>query len=150
VFRSIVYNKAAMVLHMLRRIIGDEAFFRGVRDFYAEWKYRKAGSDDLLAAMEKAGGRDLSRFFDAWVFGAGIPQAKFSYRVEGSRAIFRIDQSGLPIEFPVSIKLTYRSGEEQTLVMIARDKVTEQTLELAGVLRSAKANEDHGTLAEIR
>jgi hypothetical protein len=150
VFRSIVYNKAAMVLHMLRRIIGDEAFFRGVRDFYAEWKYRKAGSDDLLAAMEKAGGRDLSRFFDAWVFGAGIPQAKFSYRVEGSRAIFRIDQSGLPIEFPVSIKLTYRSGEEQTLVMIARDKVTEQTLELTGALRSAKANEDHGTLAEIR
>jgi aminopeptidase N len=100
--------------------------------------------------MEKAGGRDLSRFFDAWVFGVNIPEAKFSYRVEGSRATFRIDQAEVPIEFPVSIRLTYQSGEEQTIIMIAREKITEQTLELSGALKSVKANEDHGTLAEIR
>ena len=150
VFRSIVYNKSAMVLHMLRRLIGDDAFFDGVRHFYSELKYRKAGTDDLIAAMEKASERDLSTFFDAWIFGAALPEAKFSYRVVGNTAVLRLEQSGLPIEFPMSVRLTYRSGREQTIVMTARDKVSEHTVELVERLRSADANFDHGSLVILR
>src|SRR5258705_3059675 len=47
IFRAIIYNKGASVLHMLRRFIGDEAFFNGLRRFYGEQKFRKAGTDDL-------------------------------------------------------------------------------------------------------
>ena len=61
VFRALVYNKGAMVLHMLRRLVGDEAFFAGLRQFYATWQFRKAGTDDFRVAMEKASGRDLTR-----------------------------------------------------------------------------------------
>jgi len=43
IFRALVYNKGAAVLHMLRRLIGDEAFFKGIRRFYADAKFRKAG-----------------------------------------------------------------------------------------------------------
>ena len=43
VFRALVYNKGAMVLHMLRRLMGDEAFFAGLRDFYATWRYTQGG-----------------------------------------------------------------------------------------------------------
>ena len=49
VFRALVYNKGAMVLHMLRRLVGDEAFFTGVRRFYGEWRFAKAGTDDFRA-----------------------------------------------------------------------------------------------------
>lgn len=150
VFRSIIYNKSAMVLHMLRRLIGDTAFFAGVRSFYSNSKYKKAGTDDLLAAMEQASGRDLSTFFDAWIFGAAIPEAKFTYEVEGRTAILRLEQSGPPIEFPVSVRLTYRSGREQTIVMTARDKVSLHTVELVESLRSASANFDHGSLVNLR
>ena len=150
IFRSVIYNKAAMVLHMLRRMIGDEAFFTGVRTFFAEWKYRKAGTDDLLAIMEKASGRDLSAFFDAWIFGATVPDAKFTYRVEGSKVLLRLEQSGNPIQFPVSVKLTYRSGREHTIVMIARDAVTVQTVDLLEPLRSVDINDDNGSLVNIR
>ena len=38
-----------MVLHMLRRLVGDEMFFAGLRQFYATWKFRKAGTDDFRA-----------------------------------------------------------------------------------------------------
>ena len=72
-FRALVYNKGAMVLHMLRRLVGDEAFFAGLREFYATWRYKKAGTDDFRVAMEKAGGRPLQRFFDRWIFGSDIP-----------------------------------------------------------------------------
>src|SRR5206468_2080855 len=42
IFRALVYNKSAVVLHMLRRLVGDEAFFNGVRRFYFEHRFRKA------------------------------------------------------------------------------------------------------------
>jgi hypothetical protein len=150
VFRSVIYNKAAMVLHMLRRLIGDEAFFRGVRTFFAEWKYRKAGTGDLIAVMEKASGRDLSSFFDAWIFGVTLPTAKFSHRVEGSKIVLRLEQLGNPMEFPVTVRLTYRSGREHSVVLIARETVTEQTVELLEPLRSVAINADYGSLVDIR
>ena len=150
VFRSVAYNKAAMVLHMLRSLIGDQAFFIGVRAFFQERKFRKAGTDDLLAVMEKASGQDLSAFFDAWIFGARIPQARFSYRVEKDRAVLRLEQEGLAMVFPVHVRLRYRSGREETLVMVAKGSVSEHVVPLTEPLRSAHVNEDHGSLAEIR
>ena len=73
VFRSLVYNKSAIVLHMLRRLVGDDQFFFGVRRFYAEWRFKKAGTDDFRVAMEAATGRDLGPFFEAWIFGVDDP-----------------------------------------------------------------------------
>src|SRR6185369_8542557 len=57
VFRALVYNKSAAVLHMLRRLVGDEAFFTGVRRFYRTMRFKKAGTEDFRAAMEAAYGR---------------------------------------------------------------------------------------------
>ena len=55
VFRALVYNKAAMVLHMLRRLVGDDAFFRGSpRASTRPWKFKKAGTDDFRRAMEQS------------------------------------------------------------------------------------------------
>ena len=86
VFRALVYNKGAAVLHMLRRLIGDEAFFSGLRQFYASNRFKKAGTDDLRQAMEAASGRDLERFFERWIYDNGIPRLRFSSAVEGPGA----------------------------------------------------------------
>ncbi|HEX8028949.1 MAG TPA: M1 family aminopeptidase, partial [Vicinamibacterales bacterium] len=83
VFRALVYNKGAGVLHMLRRLIGDEPFFRGLKSFYAENRFKKAGTDDFRQAMEAASSRDLNRFFDRWIYDNGIPRVRYSTAVEG-------------------------------------------------------------------
>ncbi len=150
IFRSLVYNKAAMVLHMLRRLVGDEAFFSGVRSFFADWKYKKAGTEDLITSMENASGRDLSRFFDHWVFGAALPEVTFSYRIEGPKLLLRLEQSGEPMEFPVGIRLTYRSGRQESVTLIAVEKMTEMVVDLIEPLKSATANADHGSLVGVR
>jgi hypothetical protein len=80
VFRALIYNKSAAVLHMLRRLVGDEAFFRGVRRFYRESRFRKAGSEDFRLAMERESGRSLERFFERWIYGGTLPKVKFSHR----------------------------------------------------------------------
>ena len=81
-FRAFVYNKGAAVLHMLRRLVGDDAFFRGLRRFYRESRFRKVGTDDLRQAMETESGRPLERFFERWVYNAALPKITFSYRIE--------------------------------------------------------------------
>ena len=55
----------------------------GIRTFYAEWQFRKAGTDDLRVAMEKASGQDLSAFFDAWIFRTDIPQLQVRHTRAG-------------------------------------------------------------------
>ena len=150
VFRSVLYNKSAMVLHMLRLMIGDEPFFRGVRSFFQTWKYRKAGTGDLIAAMEAASGRDLSAFFDDWIFGAGVAEGRFSYGTHGSMLALRLVQDGTPMEFPVSVRLTFQSGREETIVFVARDRVSQLTMKLDEPVRSVEANGDHGSLVTLR
>ena len=95
VFRALVYNKSAVVLHMLRRLVGDDAFFFGLRRFYAEWRFKKAGTDDFRAAMEASSGRDLGAFFETWIYGAAVPRLAFSYRSPDAKSVaIKFEQIG--------------------------------------------------------
>jgi hypothetical protein len=149
VFRSILYNKAAMVLHMLRRHVGDETFFAGVRRFYTEWRFRKAGTDDFRAAMEAAGAQNLTPFFEAWIYGTSIPELRFSYIVEGSNAILRFEHLGEVLPVPVTVTVTYASGEREEIVVQVPERSIERTITLKGPIREIDANRDNGTLAEF-
>jgi hypothetical protein len=149
IFRALVYNKSAMVLHMLRRLVGDDAFFAGIRAFYAEWKFRKAGTDDFQRAMEKAAGRDLQRFFAAWIFGSQIPHVKFSYHVAGTDATVRFEQRADPVDVPITVAVTYASGMTENFLVVLSDKHTERILALKGPVRRITANADNAALAII-
>jgi len=93
IFRALVYNKGALVLHMLRRLVGDEAFFRGLRRFYQESRFKKVGTDDVRKAFETESGQSLERFFERWILQAGIPQVSVSYAIEDADTTAR---PGLP------------------------------------------------------
>ena len=85
IMRALVYDKGAIVLHMLRRLVGDDVFFRGLQRFYRASRFRSAGTVDFQAAMEAEAGRPLDRFFDRWIYGSTLPRLNFSYRVDGER-----------------------------------------------------------------
>ncbi|HYO90623.1 MAG TPA: M1 family aminopeptidase, partial [Pyrinomonadaceae bacterium] len=68
------YQKGAWVLHMLRGILGDTVFMRGIRAYYNTHKEGNATTEDLREAMEKASGLDLKEFFKRWVYGSGHPR----------------------------------------------------------------------------
>jgi len=149
-FRALVYNKGAMVLHMLRRLVGDEAFFRGLRDFYATWRYKKAGTDDFRAAMEHAGGRPLTRFFEGWIYGSGIPTLRFGSAVSGSELKVRFEQKGSEIyDIPVTVTISYADGTSTDVVVAVTDRTVERTIPLKGAVRGVDVNRDGASLAEI-
>jgi len=152
VFRAIVYNKGAMVLHMLRRLVGDEAFFKGLREFYATWRFKKAGTGDFRAAMEHASGRPLERFFERWIFGSVIPTVAFTSQVQrgGEQLSVRFEQRQADIfDIPITVTLSYADGTIEDVVVTLDDKVTERTIPLKGALRSVDVNRDSASLAEI-
>jgi Peptidase family M1 domain len=149
VFRAVVYNKGAMVLHMLRRLVGDRPFYDGIRSFYAEWRFKKAGSDDFRQAMEKATGRDLGRFFETWVYGSAIPRVKFGYQLTSDGARLRFEQRGEPIDIPVMVTIGYLSGESEDVLVTLDGAVTERTIALKAPIRSITPNADDGALVEI-
>ena len=85
---AVGYGKAAMVFVMLQDEIGEDAFARGIRLFWARERFRIAGWDALRAAFEEASGRSLHGFFRQWLELAGGPAP----RIERARLIEQAGQ----------------------------------------------------------
>jgi hypothetical protein len=153
VFRAVVYNKAAGVLHMLRRLVGDEAFFSGVRRFYTELRFKKAGTEDFREAMETETGRSLDRFFEKWIYGSALPRLKVSYRIDTAgrepKAIVHVEQIGDVFDLPLTVTLEYADKRTVDVVVPVSEPVVDHPIALTGTLRSVEFNRDEGTLAEI-
>jgi hypothetical protein len=147
VFRALVYNKGAAVLHMLRRLIGDEAFFSGIRRYYAERRYKKAGTDDLRKAMEAASGRDLSRFFARWIFDVEIPRLRYYSSVSGQEVLVRIEQTGSIFDLPVTVTIQYADGRTVDEVVFITSARVEARLPVTGTVRGIELNQDNAALA---
>jgi hypothetical protein len=146
VFRALVYNKGAAVLHMLRRLLGDEAFFAGLRRFYAEFRYRKAGTDDLRLALEAASGRDLTRFFSRWVLDSALPRVRLTTVVKGDTVDVSYEQAGDVFDLPVTITLSYADGTSDDHVVPITDASGLVTLKARGPVRSVDVNRDDAAL----
>jgi hypothetical protein len=149
IFRALVYNKGAAVLHMLRRLSGDDAFFRGLRRFYRESRFRKVGTEDLRLSMERETGLSLERFFQQWIYGSGIPRVKVGYRVEGTDVVLRIEQIGEVFDVPVTVSLQYSDRKPVDVLVPVTEQIVERRVPLTGVLRGIEISRDDGMLAEI-
>jgi hypothetical protein len=149
VFRALVYNKSAAVLHMLRRLVGDDEFFRGLRRFYRESRFRKVGTSDLRAAMEKETGKSLERFFQQWIYGSTIPRVKVGYRLEGPDVVLRVEQIGEVFDVPVTVTLQYSDRKPVDVLIPVTAQAVERRVPLAGALRGVEISKDDGMVAEI-
>jgi aminopeptidase N len=73
------YNKGGLVLHMLRDLVGDEAFFASLQSYLKEHAFKAAEVDDLRQSFEDVTGRDLQWFFDQWYLSKGHPVIDISH-----------------------------------------------------------------------
>ena len=146
VFRALVYNKGAAVLHMLRRLIGDEAFMKGLRTFYAEHRYKKAGTDDLRRAMEAASGRSLERYFDRWVLDAELPRVRLTTTIKADAVEIGYEQLGEVFDLPVTFTLQYADGTSEDVVVPLTDASGTAVLPARGPVRGVDVNRDDAAL----
>ncbi len=82
-FDRMVYDKGAWVLHMLRREMGDSTFFKILKEYYQTYKYKNASTADFENICEKISGKNLTNFFEQWVYkGKGIPELSYDWGVD--------------------------------------------------------------------
>lgn len=72
--RAIGYGKGAMLFHMVRREIGDDAFFGALRQVFREFRFKAASWDDFALAFSRASGRDMVSFMNPWLERTGGPR----------------------------------------------------------------------------
>ena len=150
VFRALVYNKGAAVLHMLRRLLGDETFFRGLRLFYEDRRYQKAGTEDLERAMETASGRVLDRFFERWIYDAEIPRVTYRSTIGENNVTVEFEQTGSAIfDLPVTVRVVLANGRVQDVMVPLTDRQVVRSITTDGPAREVQVNRDFAALAEF-
>lgn len=122
-FSITVYYKGAWVLHMLRHILGDASFFDMLRSYHQSNQFGNVNTPVFQAAAESAWGRDLSWFFDEWVYSStDRPTYQWGWTAadtgSGWVVHLRIDQtqSGTIYRMPLDVRVSNLSGDTTTVV----------------------------------
>jgi aminopeptidase N len=126
---QLTYIKGAIVLHMLRNILGDEEFFHALSYFLHKHEFANVISSDFKIAIEEAVGKNLDWFFDDWVYGGGYPIFEVSSRfLKGRRLLdFSVSQVQPIIKgqdlftLPVEVTIVTSKGEKKETVWV-KDK----------------------------
>jgi len=70
---AIVYGKGARLMKMLRAFVGEDAFRRGLHDYFKKLAYSNTSGEDLWNCLSKASGKDVASFMNAWITRPGYP-----------------------------------------------------------------------------
>jgi len=129
-FDSHTYAKGGRVLHMLRKFLGDEVFFEGLRLYVRKNALSSVEVHQLRLALEEVSGKDLNWFFNQWFLSSGHPELKVSWDYsQPDNILLTLEQlqdvARVPI-FKIPFKVSiYKDGEriEQSYTM---DQATQQ------------------------
>ena len=130
------FNKAAWVLHMLRHVMGDKAFFAALRDYALKNRGGLVDTRTWIATCEQQYGRSLGWFFREWLYGQGRPALRLSWHNRSGRAAsldvaIRQRQKGKVFQMPIDLELITSGGSEVRTVWI-RDRMQRFALPTRG------------------
>jgi aminopeptidase N len=116
---SLSYAKASWVVHMLRHVVGDSAFFNGLQEFGNRYRFKSAVTEQFQTVMEEVSGKDLESFFQRWIYGELYPIYEVVYSQSDNNLLIQIIQiQGSDIFImPIDIKATYIDESESTWVV---------------------------------
>jgi len=123
-FQSLVTDKGAMILHMLRWIVGENKYLKIMREFSAKYAGKAASTDDFRALAEAAYGDKLTWFFTQWMDSTSAPEFKTKYTVyrlgnnKGFRVVGQIDQDLDLFRMPVELRIDTDGKTEQKRIEV--------------------------------
>jgi aminopeptidase N len=115
-FDAVSYNKGGRILHMLRNIVGDDAFFKSLTVYLNTNKYKTGEAAQLRLAFEEVTGRDLNWFWNQWYYGSGHPKLKISYGFDSTKGVSQVyieqtQKSGKAFQLPIAVDV-YQNGKK--------------------------------------
>jgi len=125
VYPSVVYYKGAWVIHMLRRVVGEDNFWVGLAEYRNRYQYGSATTEDFQHAFEDVTGDSLGWFFQQWVYQPGYPHYAYGWcqaLIAGGNVInLYIDQiqtNGPLFKKPVEVSWSSVSKDSSFVVMV--------------------------------
>ena len=116
------YSKGALVLHMLRNLLGDQDFFDGIRRYYQLYRDKTALTHDFQVTMELQSEMKLAWFFDQWIFRSGHPELdvtwSWSEQSQEVVVVVKQTQSQAPFRFPLTLAFINQETEIRSHVDI--------------------------------
>src|SRR5580658_4318598 len=127
-FQSLVTDKGAMILHMLRWVVGEKDYLKIMRDFATKYAGKSASSDDFRELSEQVSGEKLTWFYSQWMDSTSAPEFKAKYTVyrlgnnKGFRIVGAITQDLDLFRMPVDLKVdTDGRTEEKRIDVVGTD-----------------------------
>ncbi len=117
------YSKGGIVLHMLRGVLGDSVFFRGLKKYATDprFKYGNTVTEDFQSVMENESGQDLDYFFKEWIYGVNYPIYKCNWNYsEIGDGLYKVkfavnqNQNSNPAFFTMPINVVIRTSVTDT------------------------------------
>jgi aminopeptidase N len=137
IWHAIVYDKGAWIVHMLRRILGEAAFFQLLLDYRAAYEFDNVTTEEFIAVAETAYGGDLSWYFEPWLYHEGRPDYEYWWHAQGGPApqpytvhlaVEQVQSASQPVyTMPIDVRIITTSGSETYTVW---DSLRTQTFEL--------------------
>jgi aminopeptidase N len=116
-FSETTFQKGAWVLHMLRHVMGDEAFFKSLKSYVKAYSYKNASTEDFRAVCEKEFGRSLDWFFKEWVYGINRPAYEYKWQATSSSSrtvvnltINQVQTNAGVFEMPIDVFIKTDAG----------------------------------------
>ena len=140
VTKTIGYDKGAMVFHMLRRQVGDEAFWGALRDLYRDRLFKTTSWTDIQKAFEARSRQSLQNFFDQWVNHKGAPRFYLdAVRAKRTGSIWNIEgrivQESPLFSFDLDLRLETIDQTDSRTIRISNKKNPFQITSKARPLR---------------
>jgi len=126
VFQTIIYDKGAYTLHMLRHVLGDSVFFESIEEYASDinYQYGLATTEDLRQVCEDISGLDLTSFFDQWIYDEYYPKYTYDFIQDSNfNTVLGILQTQENngwrevFEMPIDIKFEFSDGTDTTVVV---------------------------------
>lgn len=130
-FDQVVYTKAAWVLHTLRGVVGDSAFFQWLRAYRSRFAGKSAITNELKEVADSVFGGDMSWFFNQWIYGRGWPQyaSLFTWSADTLTLTIRQQQDASWQTFTMPIRIRAYHGDMHTDFLVW-DSLRVQTFHL--------------------
>ncbi len=156
-YGSTVYERGAMVVSMLRTLLGDNLFYQACRNYLNDpaLAYKSATTDDLRIHFQNVlGGKDLKPFFDSYVINGGYPTYSINWGRNGTQLIVQVasqtktspPSAGFYYKTPVALRVQGSLAGQDTVIVIYDENGTLSNAG-AGILKSVTGNTISTTLS---
>jgi peptidase M1-like protein len=162
-YQTIIYDKGAWVLHMLRnlmldlRTMNEDAFRATMQDFYQRYRGGRASTRDFQRVVEEHMGMSMEWFFDEWVNGSAIPTYILSWKAEPADSgrytlHLRVRQEDAPDSFimPVPLEMVFADSSRARVRVNVRGPSVEATLLVPAEPKRLELNPLESVLAEVK